>query len=71
MNTPPIIAQFGGITSECVMPDSGDPNKGIRIDQMDRSYFANIDAGCPVNMTVHTSSGPVNVLSDESVYADG
>ena len=84
LNTPPIIAQFGGITPECVTPDSGDPSKGtdasgspaqvvkgVSFDQMDSIYFANTDAGTPVNMTVQTSSGPVNVLGDEPVYVDG
>ncbi len=27
--TPPIIAQFGGITSECVQPSVSDPNTGM------------------------------------------
>ena len=82
--TPPIIAQFGGITSECVTPDPSNPSigtdaagspakviNGISFAEMDGIYFANTDAGTPVNMTVETASGPVNVLGDEPVYADG
>jgi hypothetical protein len=82
--TPPIIAQFGGITSECVTADpsspstgtdaSGSPAKvinGISFTEMDGIYFANTNAGAPVNMTVERASGPVNVLGDEPVYADG
>ncbi len=38
---------------------------------MDSIYYANTDAASPVNMTVQTASGPVNVLGDEPVYADG
>ncbi len=34
-------------------------------------YLANTDAASPVNMTVQTSSGPVNFLGDEPVDADG
>ena len=84
LKTPPIIAQFGGITPECVTPDSSDPSKGIdasgspaevvkgiSFENMDSIYFANTDAASPVNMTVQTSSGPVNVLGDEPVYTDG
>jgi hypothetical protein len=82
-STPPIMAQFGGITSECVTPDPDNPTtgtdagggrasvvNGITFVEMDGIYFADTDAGVPVNMTVQTASGPVNVLGDRPEYAD-
>ena len=38
---------------------------------MDSIYFADTDAGAPVNMTVPVDGKPVNVLGNEPVYADG
>ena len=84
LHTPPVIAQFGGITSECVTPSKDDPSKGtdsagsaaevmngITFAEMDGIYFANTNAATPVNMTVETPSGPKNVLGDQPQYADG
>ena len=82
--TPPIMAQFGGITFECVQPDEKDPTKGvdaggaaatvvdgITFSEMDAIYFANLACGTSVNMTAQTADGPKNVLGDEPVYASG
>lgn len=82
--TPPIIAQFGGITSECVLPDEKDPTKGkdasganatiqngITFSEMDGVYFANTPCGNSVNMMAQTPEGPKNVLEGQPVYASG
>lgn len=81
--TPPIIAQFGGITSECVLPSPKDPStgtdasgastkvvNGISFAEMDALYFANTRAGAPFNAIANTSKGPVNVLAPAPHYAD-
>lgn len=83
LKTPPIIAQFGGITSECVLPSTGDPATGtdaagatakvvdgITFAEMDALYFANTRAATPFNATVTTAQGPRNVLTGPQ-YADG
>jgi hypothetical protein len=84
-HTPPIIAQFqNGITPECVQPSATDPDSGrdasgaertvsndISFAAMDGLYFADIPAGTPFRTTVQTASGPVNVLGDWPLYADG
>lgn len=80
--TPPIIAQFGGITPECVAPSAGDPSSGtdasgapaavangISFAEMDALFFANTGAGTPFNATARTASGPRNVLDGEPQYA--
>jgi len=83
--TPPIMAQFGGITFECVTPDASDPTKGtdagggaakvihdVGFAQMDALFFANVPCGTPVSMTAQTAAGPVNVLGDGvPTYAAG
>lgn len=85
MVTPPIIAQFGGITSECVTPDPNDPSRGvddagnaakvindITFSEMDAIYFADVPCGSPVTMMASTPSGPVSVLpKGVPTYADG
>jgi hypothetical protein len=84
LTTPPIIAQFGGITPECVAPSSGDPSAGtdaggspakvvdgISFAEMDGIYFANTAAGQPFNTTVNTATGARNVLTGEPQYASG
>jgi hypothetical protein len=82
LNTPPIVAQFGGITSECVQPGAdpatgtdagGAPARvidGISFAQMDGLFFANTAAGAPFNATVSTPAGPRNVLAPEPQYAN-
>jgi hypothetical protein len=80
--TPPIIAQFGAITSECVQPSASDPATGtdsagaaakvvdgVSFAEMDALYFANTAAGKPFNATASTPSGPHNVLPGEPDYA--
>jgi hypothetical protein len=82
--TPPIIAQFGGITSECVQPSVSDPTtgtdasgspakivNGISFTEMDQIYFANTQAGVPFKAVAQTSSGPRNVLGTAPQYASG
>lgn len=77
LTTPPLLAQFSGMTKECVTPfanlptkgfdRSGTPateNGGISFAAMDSIYFANTAAAVPFNMTVATASGPVNVMGD-------
>jgi hypothetical protein len=79
--TPPIIAQFGSITPECVAPSASDPATGkdasgavakviddVSFAQMDALYFANTSAGAPFNATVSTATGPHNVLVGEPQY---
>jgi hypothetical protein len=81
--TPPIIAQFGGITSECVRPSPGDPATGtdaagtaakvvdgISFAETDALFFANTAAGKPFNVTVSTATGPRNALPGEPQYAN-
>jgi hypothetical protein len=83
-STPPIIAQFGGITSQCVQPNAADPTtgidaggspakviNGISFAEMDSIFFANTQAGVPFNAIANTPSGPVNVLGTAPQYADG
>ena len=84
LRTPPIMAQFSSpsITSQCVIPDL-DPRNGIdaagvaaawidniRFSDMDRIYFANTNAGTPVDMTANLPP-VVSVLGNEPVYAGG
>lgn len=82
--TPPIIAQFGGITSQCVQPNPGDPNSGIDASgkaaktingisfaEMDHLYFSNTQAGVPFNAIAQTPDGPKNVLGMAPQYASG
>ena len=83
--TPPIMAQFGGITSECVTPDAKNPGlgtdagggkatviNGVGFDQMDAIYFDNVAAGAPVNMFTRGPGEPVGVLGKGvPSYADG
>jgi hypothetical protein len=83
LTTPPILAQFGGLTPECVTPTG--PNKGtdaggapatvkngISFSQIDGIYFADTACGSPVNMTVTSAAGQVNVLGrGVPSYADG
>ena len=84
LSTPPIVAQFGGLTDQCVTPDASNPLKGvdrsgasakvingITFSEMDSLYFANTDAGASVNMTVQTPKGPKNVLGNKPVYPNG
>lgn len=44
---------------------------GVPFVSADRIYFFNTPAGVPVDMTAQTPSGPVNVLGDWPLYADG
>jgi hypothetical protein len=84
LKTPPIMAQFGGLTSQCVTPDATDPDRGtdaggdpasvmngVGFAQMDGLYLANTDAGTPMSFTVQTPGGPRNVLGDRPRYAGG
>ena len=86
-HVPPIIAQFQpppGVTSECVTPDSSNPNSGVDASgssttvkndvpflSSDHIFFFNTPAGVPVDMMAQTPSGPVNVLGNWPQYADG
>jgi hypothetical protein len=73
--TPPIVAQFGGITSQCVTPTAGNPSHGmdasgaatqviagIRFAQSDHVYFGNVMAGQPFSLIVDTLDGPQNLM---------
>jgi hypothetical protein len=75
LRTPPIIAQFGGITPECVTPNAKNPNvgvdaggveakviNGVTFSQIDAIYFDNVAAGAPVNMSTRGPGAPVPVL---------
>lgn len=83
-STPPIIAQFGGITSQCVQANPANPStgtdasgssatviNGITFPEMDNLYFANTAAGVPFNAVAQTATGPRNVLGTAPQYADG
>ncbi len=44
---------------------------GISFAAMDGIFFADVPAGVPFNTTVQTATGPVNVLGNQPLYADG
>ncbi|MFG6448871.1 hypothetical protein ACG0Z6_11560 [Roseateles sp. BYS180W] len=73
--TPPLLAQFSGMTKQSVAPVNGLTHVGqdrsgaaasvvdnVTFSEMDAIYFANVMAGTSFNMT--TKNGKVNVMGD-------